>query len=123
MCPEWIELLGRSPTNAGLFRPARGRFLNMSGLLGPCRNYSRSHPLPLHQLGLTERRYCAPAEWQESVVPQSPNRILNALPQNIFAAMEPHLRNAPLVFGEVIAEPGEAVAHVYFPFSGVVSLV
>src|SRR5436853_7691375 len=54
---------------------------------------------------------------------QSPNRILNALSQNIFAAMEPHLRNVQLAFGDVIAEPGEPVSNVYFPFTGVVSLV
>ena len=54
---------------------------------------------------------------------QSPNRILNALSQNIFAAMEPHLRNVTLSFGDVIAEPGEPVSNVYFPFTGVVSLV
>src|SRR4029078_11306150 len=54
---------------------------------------------------------------------QSPNRILNALPQNIFAAMEPHLRNVTLAFGDVIAEPGEPVSNVYFPFTGVVSIV
>jgi hypothetical protein len=45
------------------------------------------------------------------------------LPQNIFAAMEPHLRNVTLAFGDVIAEPGEPVSNVYFPFTGVVSLV
>jgi CRP-like cAMP-binding protein len=56
-------------------------------------------------------------------MPQSPNRILNALPQNIFAAMEPHLRNVTLAFGDVIAETGELVRDVYFPFIGVVSLV
>jgi hypothetical protein len=56
-------------------------------------------------------------------VPQSPNRILNALPQNIFAAMEPHLRNVTLAFGDVIAETGASVRDVYFPFTGVVSLV
>ena len=56
-------------------------------------------------------------------MPQSPNRILNALPQNIFAAMEPHLRHETLAFGDVIAEPGEPVRNVYFPFTGVMSLV
>jgi CRP-like cAMP-binding protein len=54
---------------------------------------------------------------------QSPNRILNALPQNIFSAMEPHLRHETLAFGDVIAQPGEPVRNVYFPLSGVVSLV
>src|SRR5215208_7725711 len=54
---------------------------------------------------------------------QSPNRILNALPQNVFAAMQPHLQEVTLPFGEVIAETGEPVRKVYFPFTGVVSLV
>ncbi len=54
---------------------------------------------------------------------QSSNRILNALPQNIFAAMEPHLQGVTLPFGEVVAESGESVTKVYFPLSGVVSLV
>ena len=49
---------------------------------------------------------------------QSPNRILNALPQNIFAAMEPHLRDVTLAFGDVVAETGDAVSNVYFPFTG-----
>jgi hypothetical protein len=56
-------------------------------------------------------------------MPQSPNRILNALPQNIFAAMAPHLRNETLAFGDIISEPGEPVRNVYFPFTGVISLV
>ena len=54
---------------------------------------------------------------------QSANRILNALPQNIFAAMEPHFRLVTLTFGDIIADTGASVAKVYFPFSGVVSLV
>jgi CRP-like cAMP-binding protein len=54
---------------------------------------------------------------------QSQNLILNALPQNIFAAMEPHLRNVTLAFGDIVAETGDAVSNVYFPFTGVVSLV
>ena len=54
---------------------------------------------------------------------QSPNRILNALPQNIFAAVEPHLQPVTLPFGDVIAEAGEPIRKVYFPFTGVVSLV
>jgi len=64
-----------------------------------------------------------PPNRQESVVPQSQNLILNVLPQNIFAAMEPHLRDVTLAFGDVVAETGDAVSNVYFPFTGVVSLV
>ena len=54
---------------------------------------------------------------------QSPNRILNALPQNIFAALEPSLRIVNLPFGQVISETDSLVSNVYFPHSGIISLV
>jgi CRP-like cAMP-binding protein len=54
---------------------------------------------------------------------QSPNRILEVLPQNIFAAMQPHLKDVTLVFGDIVAETDRPVRNVYFPVSGVVSLV
>jgi Crp-like helix-turn-helix protein len=54
---------------------------------------------------------------------QSENRILNSLPQNIFAALEQHMKTASLSFGEVIAETDQLVRHVYFPHQCVVSLV
>jgi CRP-like cAMP-binding protein len=54
---------------------------------------------------------------------QSLDRILDVLPQNIFAAMEPHMKDVTLAFGNIVAETGEAVRNVYFPFTGVVSLV
>jgi CRP-like cAMP-binding protein len=54
---------------------------------------------------------------------QSQNRILNALPQNIFAAVEPHLKYEKLVFGTVLADTERPVDRVYFPVDGVISLV
>jgi hypothetical protein len=54
---------------------------------------------------------------------QSPNRILNSLPQNIFAALEPHLKIVNLPFGSVISETDQFVSTVYFPHSGIISLV
>jgi CRP-like cAMP-binding protein len=54
---------------------------------------------------------------------RSPNLILKSLPQNIFAAMEPHLKQVTLSFGDVVAATGERVRAVYFPFNGIVSLV
>jgi hypothetical protein len=54
---------------------------------------------------------------------QSPNRILDGLPQNIFAALEPHLITVNLKFAEVLAEPEVLVKNVYFPHSCVISLV
>jgi hypothetical protein len=54
---------------------------------------------------------------------QSHNRILDSLPQNVFAAVEPHLKMADLSFGDVIAETDQLVSRVYFPHQCVVSLV
>jgi CRP-like cAMP-binding protein len=54
---------------------------------------------------------------------QSPNRILNSLPQNIFAAVEPHLKHVKLAFGTVVAETDRPVDRVYFPDTGIISLV
>jgi hypothetical protein len=54
---------------------------------------------------------------------QSKNRILNSLPQNIFAAVEPHLKHVDLAFATVVAETDRPVGHVYFPTTGVISLV
>jgi CRP-like cAMP-binding protein len=54
---------------------------------------------------------------------QSPNHLLNILPQNIFAALAPHLKDIKLIFASVVAEPDEPVSRVYFPHTGVISLV
>ena len=43
---------------------------------------------------------------------QHPNRILNALPQNIFAAVQPHLKPVELTFGDIVAETGEPIERV-----------
>jgi CRP-like cAMP-binding protein len=54
---------------------------------------------------------------------QSPNHLLNILPQKIFASLQPHLKHAKLIFADVVAKPDEEVKQVYFPHSGVISLV
>ena len=60
---------------------------------------------------------------QSSNLNLSSNLILSALPQNVFAALQPHLKPVKLAFGDVIAETDERVERVYFPHSGIVSLV
>jgi hypothetical protein len=47
----------------------------------------------------------------------------NASPQNIFAAAEPHFKTVDLNFGAIVAEAGQPVERVYFPHTGVISLV
>ena len=54
---------------------------------------------------------------------QSPNMLLDTLPAKTFAAIEPHLKTVELVHGEVLGEAGDSITRVYFPHSGVISLV
>jgi CRP-like cAMP-binding protein len=51
------------------------------------------------------------------------NRLLAALPQNDYRKLLPHLESFPLIFGEQIYRPRAVVRHVYFPTSGIVSLL
>lgn len=51
------------------------------------------------------------------------NKILTALPYESYILLLPKLENVPLVFKQVIYKPGELIQHVYFPLSGVVSLL
>jgi CRP-like cAMP-binding protein len=51
------------------------------------------------------------------------NKLLAALPETSFAAVEPHLKTIDLVHGSVLAEDENEVRAVYFPQSGVISLV
>lgn len=54
---------------------------------------------------------------------KSPNRLLASLPADAFSAISPHLKIVELKFGEVLAEAGSPIRQVYFPYSGVISLV
>jgi CRP-like cAMP-binding protein len=51
------------------------------------------------------------------------NRLLAALPKDEYRRLLPDLEPFPLVFGEVIYEPGDLIRHVYFPASGIISLL
>jgi CRP-like cAMP-binding protein len=54
---------------------------------------------------------------------KSPNRLLASLPSGVYSALTPHLKIVELKFGDVIAEAGSEIRQVYFPYSGVISLV
>ena len=56
-------------------------------------------------------------------MPQSQNRLLNVLPQNIFTAVERELKPVGVEFGTAVARVGQPVERVYFPHCGVISLV
>lgn len=51
------------------------------------------------------------------------NRLLAALPPDIYDLMGRHLRHVALTQGTAIYEPGMAVDDVYFPQSGMISLL
>jgi CRP-like cAMP-binding protein len=54
---------------------------------------------------------------------QTPNRLLASLPGKILAEIEPHLKPVELTHGAILAESGSSIDRVYFPHSGVISLV
>jgi CRP-like cAMP-binding protein len=51
------------------------------------------------------------------------NRLLAALPKDEYQQLLPMLAPCPLVFREVIYESGDRIRNVYFPTSGIISLL
>jgi hypothetical protein len=51
------------------------------------------------------------------------NRLLAAIPADVYARLGPHLEPASLALGEVIYEANDALTHVYFPTTAIVSLL
>jgi CRP-like cAMP-binding protein len=51
------------------------------------------------------------------------NKLLAALPRDQFDLLTPYLTTVPLQQGEVLAEPGDEFDQVYFPESGMLSLL
>jgi CRP-like cAMP-binding protein len=54
---------------------------------------------------------------------KSKNRLLAALPEEVYKRLHPHLDNVPLSLGQVIYESGEQLDHIYFPTTCIVSLL
>lgn len=51
------------------------------------------------------------------------NQLLAALPKDEYRRLQSNLEPFPLVFGEVIYEPDDLIRYVYFPTSGIISLL
>jgi CRP-like cAMP-binding protein len=51
------------------------------------------------------------------------NRLLAALPAKEYEHLLPNLEEIPLTYAEIIYEQGEAIRHIYFPNSGMISLL
>jgi CRP-like cAMP-binding protein len=56
-------------------------------------------------------------------VPRSKNGLLASLTADNFELLRPHLRTVELLQDRVLAETGDRLTKVYFPHSGVISLV
>jgi len=62
-----------------------------------------------------------PQVTRERLAPE--NRILAALSSQEYKQLVPELEPFPLIFGAKVFEPDEIIRHVYFPTSGIVSLL
>jgi CRP-like cAMP-binding protein len=51
------------------------------------------------------------------------NRLLAALPQKEYQRLRHHLKEVPLVFEEILYQPDSVISDVYFPGSGIISLL
>src|SRR5688572_17779790 len=51
------------------------------------------------------------------------NRLLATLPRREYERLLPNLKEIPLLFEDVLYEPGGLILDVYFPTSGIVSLL
>jgi CRP-like cAMP-binding protein len=51
------------------------------------------------------------------------NLLLSALPEAEFNRLSKKLTSVPLVYNEKLFDPGDAIHHIYFPDSGIVSLL
>ena len=55
--------------------------------------------------------------------PPIANRLLASLPKKDFEALERHLEEVPLVFEDLLYKPNVLISDVYFPNSGIISLI
>lgn len=61
-----------------------------------------------------------PSLWPDQPIE---NNLLNALPHRNYLRILPALEPVQLVFGEMLHQQGEAIRHVYFPGSAMISLL
>jgi CRP-like cAMP-binding protein len=57
------------------------------------------------------------------IVPASQNRLLAAISAEELERLTPHFQTIPLVFKETLFEAGDRTEFIYFPLSGMISLV
>lgn len=55
--------------------------------------------------------------------PCTDNLLLGVLPEGDYRRLRPHLEPVELRLGMVLSRPGEKISHVYFPISGILSML
>lgn len=55
--------------------------------------------------------------------PARRNRLLCAMPSDVLARLEPHMERRDVALLELLGEPGVPFTHVFFPETGVISIV
>jgi hypothetical protein len=50
------------------------------------------------------------------------NRLLEALPGEVYARIEPFMKQVPLARGEVLHHPGDEIRHLYFRLDCLISI-
>lgn len=60
---------------------------------------------------------------QRPAQPEIQNRLLAALPKRDYQRLSRYLEPVALPLRQVLYEPGDTIRHVYFPLSGVISLL
>lgn len=58
-----------------------------------------------------------------NLAPASLNQLLASLPAPMLDRLQPHLEKVPMALRQVIEEPGKPIPHVFFPLSGITSVV
>src|SRR5262245_66452563 len=89
------------------------------GDVGPFGGRRETHGLPCRERPMA---FAISSASLRKLNPQS-NRFLAALPAQDFALVAPHLRSVSLEHGAALHEAGDDIEHVYFPQSGMISLV
>ena len=60
---------------------------------------------------------------RKTIAQATGNRVLDALPQGDFERIQPHLQGVTLPLKQVIHRAGDEITQVYFPTSGMISVV
>src|SRR5215216_6350173 len=73
----------------------------------------------------TERCRCSPQTPRRGSMIGTPtgNKLIDGLPAQDIERLRPHLEAAPLVQKQTINAPGAPIEQIYFPISGVVSMI